>query len=173
MHPILFDLETTGLTPGSAILEIAAATFDINTGTIHETFHTHIDLFDSAACGLTICPDTAKFHHLLSTPLPKGPTLWAALSSFSLWVKDQNAPAVWAWGADFDRPILSHALHLIHATLPWQYWETRDARTVWALAFPGQKHPKRTHQALPDVLASIHDLTRAYNHLTTPLLPNP
>jgi DNA polymerase III epsilon subunit-like protein len=116
--PIMIDIETAGLRPGAAIMEIGAATFDEH-GTIHETFFTSIDILDAAGQGLTIERGTAAWHHSLGTQTPRGASLWNALSSFSLWLNDHAPCAVWAWGMDFERPMLEAAYHRIHAVLPW------------------------------------------------------
>jgi hypothetical protein len=49
--------------------------------------------------------------------------------------------------------------------LPWEFWKSRDARTAWDMAFPGQKHAPRPHRALADCHATLADLTAALRRL--------
>lgn len=163
---VMLDIETLGTTPGSAILEIAAATFHPIDGTIVREFETRISLLDSIAQGFSVDPDTAAWHlRRLSAIDPYGPSVWQALCRLRLWLDEAGPIPIWAWGMDFERAMLQAAYHRIHAPLPWKYHHGNDARTVWNLAFPGKHRPARDHNALADVRDQIRDLTQARNHL--------
>lgn len=163
---LMIDIETLGTRPGSVITEIAAAAFIPDTGEIVQIFQTEISTLDALAQGLTTDADTSAWHHRRGTNLNwTAPTLWSALCRLSLFIGQYPKARVWAWGMDFERPMLEAAYHLIHAPLPWDYYRSADARTAWALAYPGIKHPHRMHDALSDVRAQIRDLTQARNHL--------
>lgn len=162
---VMIDIETLGTTPGSAILEIAAAAF-YPCGTIAREFETRISLLDSIAQGFTVDPSTAAWHlRRLSAVAPYGPTVWQSLCRLRLWLDDIGPRPIWAWGMDFERTMLEAAYHRIHSPLPWKYHHGNDARTVWNLAFPGKHRPPRDHNALADVRDQIRDLTQARQSL--------
>jgi len=164
----MLDIETLGITPGSIVLEIAAATFD-PTGIVLHEFHHRIDVLDSLASGLTADVDTCKWHQARRTdihaPEPRPVTLWHAMSALRMFIDMHRPFNVWAWGMDFERAHLEHLSKLIAQPLPWPYFKSADARTVWNLAFPGEKPQRRRHTALADVRDQIRDLTDARDHL--------
>jgi len=164
----MLDIETLGITPGSIVLEIAAASFKPD-GTIKFSIHHRIDILDSLAHGLTADPETCKWHQQrrtnIHTPEPAAVTLWHAMSSLRMFIDLEKPTTIWAWGMDFERAHLQHLAHLIAQPLPWPYYKSADARTVWNLAFPGKKPERRPHTALEDVHAQIADLTAARTHL--------
>lgn len=163
----MIDIETAGTDHGSAILEIAAAEFDIKTAEIIREWDTAVDFLDSARLGLTIDSDTAAFHlknrfqgHL------RGSTLWRALNALDTFLHlNAEEVEVWAWGLDFETTHLKAACAAASYVMPWKYWETMDARTTWKIAFPGVKHSPRPHRAADDVRAQIADLTAAMANL--------
>jgi hypothetical protein len=56
---------------------------------------------------------------------------------------------VWAKGAAFDFTILEHAYEQLDITIPWKFWNVRDARTVYSLT-PGITNRTNGHEALED-----------------------
>jgi hypothetical protein len=164
----MLDIETLGIAPGSIVLEIAAATFDTE-GNIHAEFTRHIDILDSLANGLTADPDTCKWHiqrrtniHYINASVF---SLWHVMSSLRMFIDHHRPFNIWAWGMDFERAHLQHLATLIGQPLPWPYYKSADARTVWNVAYTGKKPERRPHTALEDVRAQIRDLTQARHHL--------
>jgi hypothetical protein len=160
---VMVDIETLGTTPGAAVLEIAAATFSFDGEKDDKLFTVEIDLLSSLAAGLTVEKETAAWH--LSKDYPghlRGKPLRAALIELSAWL-GAHAPAasVWAWGMDFERSMLEAAFAAVGLPLPWPYYRGLDARTVWASAYPNEKHGPRKHRAADDVTDQIIDLREA------------
>lgn len=161
MKHVMIDIETLGIKPGSAILEISAATFTLGEGGPLDWFGVEIDLLSSLACGLVTDRETAAWHlkqntvaHLRGRPLRESAIRLAG------WLAERGC-VVWAWGMDFERAMLEAAFAAVGLGLPWDFYHGRDARTIWDLAFPGVKHPPRKHTAREDVGDQIRDLNAA------------
>lgn len=60
----------------------------------------------------------------------------------------------WANGPTFDMNILEHAYKSYNIVLPWQYYNVRDARTVYSLC-PGLNKYPASHHALEDTRRQI------------------
>jgi len=56
---------------------------------------------------------------------------------------------VWSNGPTFDMNILEHAYKSYNIVLPWQYYNVRDARTVYSLCPTLDKYPA-SHHALEE-----------------------
>jgi len=70
----------------------------------------------------------------------------------------------WANGPTFDMNILEHAYKSYNIVLPWQYYNVRDARTVYSL-WPGLPKPPTSHHALEDCRRQIDMLHDTLKHL--------
>lgn len=163
----MVDIETAGTETGAAIIEIGAAEFNPSTGEILREWSIQIDLLDSTRLGLVIEPDTAAFH--LNKKFEgdlRGATLWRAMNAIWLFLHLHSEKIeVWAWGMDFESRHFAAACKAVNYPFPWHYKQSRDARTVWELAFPGKEHDHRPHRAADDVRAQIADLTAAMANL--------
>lgn len=176
VRDIFLDIEGLGLVAGSAVIELGAVVFDRETGETEATFHR------------LIAPDprfpvdlgTLEWHAKEGT-FPRDPELEAGagkledvLRDFKEWLEllPGGAPEYWwSWGTTYDFPLLEAAFSVLGVAtrpdrvMPWYYWQVCDARTVWSLAFPGERHAPRPHDALEDCLAGIRDLVEALRAL--------
>lgn len=90
-----------------------------------------------------------------------------AISVFIRWL-DAVAPVrrdrvVWAWGADYDFPILTPYIDLRGPLdMPWHFHQQRCARTIWKIAFPEHPSPVRPHNAIGDVRSTVLNVHEAY-----------
>jgi hypothetical protein len=132
----MFDLETWGTRPGSAIRSVGAAQFCRRTGEIGETFYANIG--DCSLQGVTLKrdPSTVEWWSkqskeaqdaLLVDQKPFTEVAW----KFNAWFKKVKGETVWAQGSNFDFPIWDEACKLLQQPVPWKYWATRDTRTVY------------------------------------------
>lgn len=159
---LMIDIETLGRRPGGVIWEVGAVVFDLESGMEGAYFDRRIDVADAVAEGLEIEPETALWWQERGDVRRHGAdTLRRVLSEFVEFVNDADTEAVWSWGMDFDFPILTHALNLVEMGPPWNYWEKRDARTVWHLAYGDARRPSRGHVAVDDCRAAVEDLRDA------------
>ena len=70
----------------------------------------------------------------------------------------------WANGPTFDANILEHAYKSYNMALPWQFYNVRDARTVYGLVPKLEKYPA-THHALEDCRRQIFLLWDALEYI--------
>jgi hypothetical protein len=71
---------------------------------------------------------------------------------------------IWANGPTYDMNILEHAYKSYSKALPWQFYNVRDARTVYSL-WPDLPKPPVSHHALEDCRRQIDMLQQTLAHL--------
>ena len=76
----------------------------------------------------------------------------------------QPCKRVWARGVCFDFAILEHACEQTDVRVPWNFWDVRDARTIYSL-IPNLKSPKNGHLAIEDCRNQILMLQDAFGIL--------
>lgn len=155
---IFLDLETLDTRSTAIVTEACFVAFDEETGEMMGTLELVPDFWDQLASGRTWSKETLAFHgNRGSLPEGRGEDGEKCRVVIEDFFREHAPERVWMWGADFDRPVLEDML----GGLPWDFWKTRCARTVWDVMFPGRKHSPRPHRALEDVMASIADLREA------------
>jgi hypothetical protein len=161
----MIDIETGGLAPGAAILEIAAAEFVPETGEILREWSGKIDLLDSARLGFTFEEKTAEFHIQKGYPgTLRGGTLWRILNALDVFLHLHTEDVtVWAWGKDFEAKHFEHALGVLGMPPLWDFRKLHCARDVWMHRFGNEKPNTRKHSAAQDVRDQVGDFCRAWN----------
>jgi hypothetical protein len=168
VNNIFIDLEGLGTQPGSAVTEIGAVAFDLESGALGSQFQCHVRPMPPFTADL----ETLTWHRTKGTEVetakPGALTPREAVLKFLDWLDDRvagpaDARVFWSWGATYDFPMLEPLLDLRNPedAHPWKYWQIRDARTVWKLAFGELRHPDRPHRAIDDAIAGITDLRKA------------
>ena len=71
---------------------------------------------------------------------------------------------IFANGPTYDMNILEHAYKSYNKPLPWQFYNVRDARTVYSL-WPELPKPPTSHHALQDCRRQIDMLQATLKHL--------
>jgi hypothetical protein len=165
----MIDIETGGLAPGAAILEVAAAEFDPASGEILREWSAQLDLLDSMRLGLTMDRETAAFH--LRTGYPgdlRGGTVWRVMNALDVFLHANSEEiTVWAWGKDFEAKHFEHVLGVVGLSALWDFRRLHCARDKWMEAFGQDKPRKRTHQAAQDVRDQVADLAAALSVTST------
>lgn len=165
---IILDLETLDTSPTSIITEIGVIAFNRSDFSERSIMELHPSLFHQLAAGRTASADTIGFHAKKGT-LPDNVNTHNTPAKIVAWLAEffetQTPHRVWIQGPDFDRPILENFCNQFGAALPWDFWRTRDTRTLWDIAFPGIKHDPRPHHALADCRATLADLQKSLQHL--------
>ncbi|MDZ4374010.1 MAG: 3'-5' exonuclease, partial [Phenylobacterium sp.] len=170
---LMVDLETFGTSAGCAIASIGAVVFDPVQGALRETFYAVIDLGSCQEAGLTF--EAGTVHWWLrqgdaarrALTDAKTVTLSMALGQFRMFflAHARRAP-IWSHGANFDEPILQAAFRAAHLPPPWDYWDARCTRTLFALA---GVRPDRAvgvhHNALDDAVNQAEAVIEAYRIL--------
>lgn len=165
---VMIGLEALGKNAGSAITEIGAVAFEIETGDVATTFSRIINP-DPSSPPFTCDLDTLTWHtNNGSWPrkdrnLLQEVTIDSAIRDFREWFAGaQPIDTVWSWGWYYDRPILEAAFALTGAgPVPWQYHRCACARSVWRGAYPGVRRQARAHTALGYAVAAVGDLRMA------------
>lgn len=146
---VVVDIETTGKSPGCAILSIGAATTNLEFDFYKTIWHAP----QSEIYGLFDDPDTLRWWDKQSKEAKdeafSGTAgLMSVLGMFSDWLKSLPAKEVFVWGngADFDQPILTVAYDRCNMRSPFAF-NNRCYRTlknlykeVKAPDFEGIKH---------------------------------
>jgi hypothetical protein len=164
---LVLDIETLSRQPDAVVISIGVLAFHRNSFEPFDEIEILPGIYDQIAAGRHICPQTIAFHkrHNTLPPFSGTTTPEQAVAQLTEFIASHHPQHVWIQGPDFDRPILQNLCAQVQRELPWEYWRTRDARTVWDLAFPGVKHESRPHRALDDCRATLNDLNRALTQL--------
>lgn len=166
---VMVDLETLGTTADSAILSIGAVRFNIHGDSVpHEgpdTFYAEVSIDSNIKRGRRIDGSTLAWWMQQDQAARRvftnkfKPDLTAALEVFVDWFAAAGRAAetrLWSNGADFDIPMLNHALKTVDMTPPWKFFNHRCLRTLRDL--PGvdmieRPAPTVAHNALSDAVA--------------------
>ena len=174
-NELMLDLETTGTEPGCKVLTIGAAGFS-KTGEYVE-FYARFDneklskLFSDDPGTMTWWRSQSNEAYAEAFGGTEDPT--KRLADFKQWVltnfdTDKRSKfKAWSRGIDFDFQILKSFMKAFGFTLPWQFWQQYDYRTV-ANLFPVIKSSEANamkHGALEDAKAQLRGL-RAFYSLT-------
>jgi hypothetical protein len=171
---IMVDLETVATDPQAAILTIAAIRFDNNKDYSEVTdpftldyFYTRVDLEQP---GRTVSDDTMNWWAQQAQEIREEAfgeadrfPLSDALIALEAWAS--GADRYWANGSAFDFPILESANKTYNIRNAWQFWQVRDARTIYQMV-PDHQMPKAAkHHALYDCLNQIIRLNDCFNKM--------
>jgi hypothetical protein len=175
---VMLDLETLGTTPGSVILSIGAAAFDLYKGFQGRTFHAHLVLQTQLDIGMSVSGPTIQWwlgqeemaRHAQTTAKRIQP--FEALDALGLWLKStrvRDDEGIWAHGLNFDLPIIEALYFRLNIAPPWSYRAGRDTRTLFGLA--GKKmgdfdtaNPS-AHDALQDAIYQADETAKCFQYL--------
>lgn len=133
----MVDIETMGVGPNAAIMQIGACYFDRLTGEIGRTFEINVDLSSSIASGAQIDASNVEFwlkqSEAARTAIVADPkiTCYEALAEFNKFC--QGAAYIWSH-ATFDFVILTNAMRRMNIKPMFGYKSARDIRTLTDLA---------------------------------------
>lgn len=184
MQHIMIDIETLGSRPGSVIASIGAVAFDPVAGTIDDGgFQVCVDIVDAQRRGLRIDAATvswwfkqvAEARAALTATQPL--SLEDALNRLRFYWVDKAARFPWSHGVGFDIVLLDSGYVACGTKAPWDFWNARDTRTIYALAGINPKdffEPGATaHNALDDARAQARAVIAAYVKLGLANVPQP
>lgn len=179
---LMIDLETMGVSSRAAIVAIGAVIFDPldeplpepnSVEAIESYFYCNVSLASSLKAGLEVDGSTVAWwlqqdedaRRRLFDPEPG--TLKEALSRLQLFAK--GCEVAWSHGATFDLVILNEAYRAIGSRAPWDFWNCRDTRTIYDLAYPAEEVPSvpasRKHDALWDAWRQSIAVQQRYRKL--------
>ncbi len=170
---VMVDIETMSLHPEAVIASIGACIFDLETGEISsDTFYKTIHMKSCEKIGLRFDAGTVEWW--LTQPKEVVDTLFEnrvnidnALCNFSSYFP--RGAKFWSHSS-FDSVILASAFKLINLILPWGYRDTRDIRTLIALAEEldcgvNKVDPEIPHHSLYDAIAQAQYCSNLYQSI--------
>lgn len=100
--------------------------------------------------------------------------IWTVMKDFVNWLDiicktvGEHKINIWSHGKDFDVVVIQNALKVCGIECPWMYWDTRDTRTLYALAGIDSRNipmPEgfKAHNAVGDCLKQIEGIRLSYN----------
>lgn len=165
---LMIDIEGLGTGPDTTILTIAAQAFDpLGMGYYDQHYYCRVNLESQE--GRSIQQSTIDWwatQPAASREEAFGETdripLKQALDELGkiAW----HSRRIWANGPTYDMNILEHAYKSLGMNIPWQFYNVRDARTVYSL-WPGLPKPPISHHALEDCRRQIDLLQATLEHL--------
>ena len=173
---VMVDLETLGTKPNSLMLTIGAIRFnpwldDLATPLEDmDTFYRRVDLDSFNGLDHGIDDATLEWWGRQSDDVREEAfsednrhSISNVLADFHRWCG--GIDAIWANGTGFDLNILEHFSRELQRGVAWQYWQARDARTLYALV-PGLERPRgAAHHALWDCWSQVVGVQRSFNAL--------
>lgn len=170
---IMIDIETLGVRPGCAILSIGACEFGPKG--IGNEFYVSISPNSCTEWGLTIEPFTVLWWMDQSQDardfITKGKhvELDQALDQLRA-AFNWKSKKVWCNGATFDFPILTAAHNAIGKSVPWEFWNCHDYRTIKNIVGRDvheacKVEPSVAHNALADAVAQAQTLINMSKHI--------
>lgn len=173
---VMLDLETLSTGPTAAIVQIGAVLFEprsggkiLNDKGFRQSICEPVGDIDGATLRWWLAqPDADKLAWAMS-PDGGGCLLAVALEAFRRWPGEcghgwDEGGCVWAKPSNFDLPILDHAHRICGLSVPWRHWETRCARTLFALV-GAEPQVDRTgfqrHDALDDATVQAMQVQKA------------
>lgn len=164
---LMVDIETLGRNPGAAIISIGAVLFDEEG--LGEEFYAEIDPVDCQAHGLTIDAGTLRWwlseqSEEAADVIPGGRPLEEVLVEFGTFA--MPCRTVWAKSPIFDVAILERAYEAVGVEAPWDFWQTRDVRTVMSLRSAEElPHGGTKHNALDDAKAQARNVAASVDEV--------
>jgi len=165
---VMTDIETLSTASNAVIVTIASVKFSMASDNI-ETFCVNINPRSSKEVGLHIDIDTLNWWKsqkpdVMQTWMHSQIDLPAALDQFTEFFGTDKNTLHFCNGLSFDFPILDSSYRATGRKAPGNYWNQRDARTIyWAAGLDPRNEPRvgNYHSAIDDCLTQIQNLKKA------------
>jgi hypothetical protein len=166
---LVLDFETLDKKPTAAITQIGIIAVRRKTFKVIEQLELLPHVIPQLAAARTFSVDTiqwAEKKNLLPGP-PSTLPLEIAVKILHAFISFYNPFRIWAWGKDFERPLLENLASQYQLEFPdYQFRKFACARQEWQNAFGMESPPPdRTHHALQDTLDELRDLRSALKKL--------
>lgn len=169
MTQLMVDLETLDTKTSAVILTLGAVKFDPFSTLPFKELYLRFDIESQDALGCTISDDVIEWWTKQPTEIKED-----AFSDENRLPADQAIDMFhkFAWGCDkfwakghcFDIMILEHLYSKLKKSVPWQYWQIRDVRTLFDLADP-ELPTALLHNALEDSRRQAIGVRNVYKKL--------
>lgn len=167
---LMVDLETLAVSPNAVILSLGAVHFDPwSTGHIDEIYF-RINIDDQDRLGREIDTNTIDWWSKQDPEVmeeafnPNGRiSLVDAMNHFHKFAWGCNA--FWSHGSTFDLVIIENVYRQLNKSVPWQYWQLRDTRTLFGLGHDPEMTKESKHDALADAIRQAQGVQNIYRKL--------
>jgi DNA polymerase III, alpha subunit (gram-positive type) len=168
---IMLDFETLGTRADAVIISIGAVKFDPDSTAIDDkAFYASVSIDSNHDVAPRHISESTLLFWLAQAPEAQAVfheakvTLATALEDFVEWI-DHPDYRLWSNGADFDIPMMNHALSVHGLTAPWKFYNTGCYRTMKNLPF-GKTAAKPVnalkHNALQDAIYQARHLQNIF-----------
>lgn len=166
----MIDLETLDVTPSAAVLTVGGVKFDpFSDAEPHSEFYYKLDLDsqDRSVNDSTIAwwgqQDQKVQDEAFGTEGRENVNVF--LDSLPKWMV--GVDVLWGHGYGFDITIIEDMLRQLGKPIPWQFWQVRDSRTLFACMKedPRKGMQSDLHNALADSYYQAKGVQMAYKEL--------
>lgn len=164
---LMVDLETMAVSPRAVVLSLGAVHFNPYGNGYGDKLYFKIDLDDQDKLGREIDPNTLDWWAKQDPAImeeafsPEGRiSLADAMDQFHKFA--WGCDCFWSHGAGFDIVILENIMRQLGRSLPWNYWQIRDTRTIFDLGFDPDMPQGSKHDALQDAIRQAVGVQNIY-----------
>jgi hypothetical protein len=167
------DLETIDTKPSATILSLGAVKFNpLNDSEPHSELYIKIDIDEQDSLGRTASDDTIAWWGRQDPAImeeafdPEGRLSVAeTFKQINKWAV--GIDVLWGQGYGFDMTILEDLYRSAGMPIPWNFWQVRDSRTLFACLErdPRKDMQSNLHNALADAYYQSKAIQIAYNKL--------
>jgi exodeoxyribonuclease VIII len=152
---LMVDIESLSTKLNAAILTLGAVIFDPYSDRPMQELYLRVELDDQVAAGAVIDDSTIEWWGKQEPAIIEeafGPenriNIHDAMKQFHKFA--WNCDKFWSHGATFDLVILQLAFRRLEMVEPWQYYDMRDTRSIFALGIDPAMPQAQKHNALED-----------------------
>ena len=168
----MIDLETLSTNPDATILTVGGVKFDPHTkAEPSQGMYFRVDVDTQTEMGRDVMQDTLDWWGRQDPEIMEEALGDKDRVSVDVMIKTLNKWCVgvdvfWCQGPLFDYAILQNFYNQMGFPVPWNYWQIRDSRTLFALV-PKDTNEKRTglHNALEDCYFQAKKVQKVYKQL--------
>ena len=167
----MIDLETLSTKPNATILTIGGVKFDPYTyAEPSQGMYFRVDVDSQTTMGSDVQQETVEWWGKQADDVREEALGDGDRIDLKYLIKQINKFSVgvdvfWCQGPLFDYAILQNFYAQMEVPVPWNYWQIRDSRTLFALV-PRDPNEKRTglHNALEDCYFQARKVQQVYKH---------
>lgn len=156
---VMIDLETVDVTPTATILSLGAVRFDPNGNELEspamEMLYMQLDVDEQLAMGFTVSDSTIEWwasqsEDAVKAAFEEGDRVSVKEAAARLHKFVWNATTIWAQGIAFDIPMCEHLFLKAGMSVPWNFYDVKDSRTLFRLGIDPERPKILAHHAGED-----------------------
>jgi hypothetical protein len=173
MIDAMIDLETLSTRPNAVILSVGAVKFNPHSDYIDmdEGLDLRLDVDQQISMGRDLQEETIQWWEKQNKDVQEMVFDINDRISINNFIKKLNkflvgVDSIWAQGPAFDIVILENLYRQLESPTPWQFWQIRDSRTLFAVhGDPREKNRVGVHNALKDCYYQAIGVQQIYKKL--------